>query len=609
MRKQVGFWGIFSISAGAMISSGLFVLPGLAFAKAGPVVFLSYLVAGGVALSTVFSLAELITAMPRAGGDYFYVSRTFGKLFGTVSGLLSWFALSLKSAFAIIGLAELIYLTFGIHLVPSAVVLAAFFTLLNLFGVREATRVQIILVAGLFAILAVFTFVGVQEIRLTRYEPFLSHGFNALLSTAGFVFVSFGGVLTTASIAGEIREPSRNIPRGLIGSVVAVTLLYSLVTFVVVGLVPAQALEDSLAPVATAASSAGGRSLYLAIVVASLLAFVTTANGGILTASRYPIALAHDGMMPRFLSRKTARHETPYAAVIATGLLIALSVLLNLEMLIKAASTVILLTNIFAHLSVIVMRESRVANYLPSFRAPLYPWLQIGGVIVFSLLIVDMGLQPVLLSLLFVSAGIVLYVARRGYQDKSASAVMHLVERITNRKLGTRHLAQELRSIVADRDRIVKDEFDEVIESAPVLDIQEPRSLERFLHTVAESVHRCNPSLGIDRLVELLEQREREGSTAISDFVAVPHIVLEGSGCFTALVARARKGIHFSHRHRAVKAVFVLLGTKDKRNLHLRALAAIAQVVQHPDFDRRWLAAKDEGDLRDLVLLSSRRRG
>lgn len=608
MTKQVGFWGIFSISAGAMISSGLFVLPGLAFAKAGPVVFLSYFVAGIVALSTVFSLAELVTAMPKAGGDYFYVSRTFGKLFGTVSGLLSWFALSLKSAFAIIGLAELAFLAFGIALAPSSLLLAAFFTVLNLLGVREAARVQIILVAGLFGILAAFTAVGIQDISLTRYEPFLSRGLNALFSTAGFVFVSFGGVLTTASIAGEVRSPSKNIPRGLIASTITVTMLYSLVTFVIIGLVPAQTLETSLAPVATAALSAGGRPLQIGIVIASLFAFITTANGGILTASRYPIALAHDGMMPRFLAKASAGRKTPYPAILATGLLIAASVLLNLEMLIKAASTVILLTNIFAHLSVIVMRESKVANYLPSFRSPLYPWLQIGGIIVFSLLIIDMGIQPVLLSLLFVSVGVILFFARRGKHEMPAPALLHLVERITDRRLGTRRLAEELRAIILDRDEIVKDEFDRLIEEARVLDIGEPLSMDRFLPLAVEALHQSGLTVAIGDLLRLLTEREAESSTAISPFVAIPHVVVEGTGHFTAVLVRARKGVRFSESHSAVKAIFILMGTRDKRNLHLRALAAIAQVVQNEDFEERWLSAGSEADLRDLVLLSERKR-
>lgn len=609
MKKTIGLTSIFSISAGAMISSGLFVLPGLAFARVGPAVFLSYLLAGCVALTTVLSLSELITAMPMAGGDYFYVSRSFGQLFGTVSGFLSWLALALKSAFAVIGIAELAYLVFGLNLTLSAVVLAVLFTGLNLVGVQEAVRFQVALVIGLVAILLLFFVSGVQNVVLQRFQPFLSHSVNALFSTAGFVFVSFGGVLTTASIAGEIKNPSRNIPRGLIGATLAVTLLYALITFVVVGLVPAGSLRTSLAPIALAARSSGGTLLYLAVMVASLLAFITTANGGILTASRYPLALSRDHILPGLFSRTAAKRGTPVAAISATGGLVALAVLLNLDMLIKAASTVILLSNIFAHLSVIVMRESRIATYRPTYRAPFYPWLQIIGSIAFVLLIIDMGLQPILLSLLFVSTGVILYFLRRDKSKRMSPAIIHLVQRVTNRKLQSAGLADELRSIVEDRDGIIRDEFDQAVEDCCFLELEKHTQLKTLWTRIARELKDCRPGkLGSSELVGLLQQREQESSTAISQFVAIPHVIVEGKGIFKVVFVRAREGVRFNATHPSVHAVFVMLGSLDMRNLHLRALAAIAQVVQEPDFEETWLTARNRRELADLFLLSKRKR-
>lgn len=608
MEKKLGLLSIFCISAGAMISSGLFVLPGLAFAKAGPVVFLSYFIAGLVALTTVLSLSELITAMPKGGGDYYYVSRTFGPLFGTVSGLLSWLALSLKSAFAIIGISELVYLSFGIELYISALALTLLFTLLNLLGVKEAVRFQIVLVLALLALLGVFIVTGVRHVGVGRFDPFLPHGFNALFSTAGFVFVSFGGVLTTASIAGEIRNPARNIPAGLIGSTVVVTLLYSIVIFVLVGVLPSQQLKESLAPVASGASAVGGSPMFLAIMIASLLAFITTANGGILTASRYPMALAKDGMLFRFLQRVSSKRGTPYAAVIATGCLIGAAVLLKLDMLIKAASTVILLSNIFAHLSVIVMRESRIANYRPTFRAPLYPWLQIAGIIVFILLIIDMGSEPILFSLLFVIAGVILYFVHSGKQKRISPALLHLVERLTSKKLGTVHLPDELREIVEDRDGIIRDAFDHVVDESAFLDLKGAVDHNSFLSKIAVVIKRSLPFMEAKEVRRLFCEREAEGSTAISEFVAVPHIIIDTPGVFALFFVRARDGIAFSKEHPAVKAVFVLIGSKDNRALHLRALSAIAQVASGDDFEERWLAARDHRDVKDLFLLSGRKR-
>lgn len=609
MKKNIGLSGIFCISAGAMISSGLFILPGLAFAKAGPSVFLSYFIAGLVALTTVLSLSELITAMPKAGGDYYYVSRTFGQLFGTVSGLLSWLALSLKSAFAVIGIAELIYLTFGVNLTVSAVILTIVFTAINLYGVQEAVKFQVALVVALILILIAFFGIGIQDVQVQRYEEFFSHGLNAMFSTAGFVFVSFGGVLTTASIAGEIKNPKRNIPLGLIGSTIAVTLLYTVVTFVVVGIMPADQLATSLAPIAIAGEISGGKILYYSIMTASLLAFVTTANGGILTASRYPIALSEDGMMPESFQKTSKNKNTPFVAVIATGVLISLSVMLNLDSLIKAASTVILLSNIFAHLSVIVMRESRVSTYRPTYKSPFYPWLQIFGIIAFMLLIIDMGMEPILFSLLFTFAGVILYFVRRDSNAENNSAIIHLVQRITNKALVSDNLQNELRTIVKARDEIVHDEVDNVIKNSTFIELDKFISVNGLWKSVAENIAEELPEgENVEKLIKDMKQREQESSTAISEFVAIPHVIIDAENYFKVILVKAKEGIDFGEGFSSVKAAFILIGSKDRRNLHLRTLAAIAKIVQEVDFEAEWLKANNHEELKDIFTLSQRTR-
>ena len=608
MHRQLGFFAVFAIATGAMISSGLFILPGLAFERAGPGVFLSYALAGVLALTSVLSLAELTTAMPKAGGDYFFITRSFGSLLGSVSGLLSWLALSLKSAFAIIGIAELVVVLLGYDLVVTSIVVCAIFVLINLLGVKEASGFQSVLVAGLLLILAALLVAGFGKVDIGRFEPFLPHGGNALLSTAGFVFVSFGGLLTAASMAGEVRNPQRNIPRALIASLLVVTAVYTLVTFIATGVLPAEQLASSVTPIADAARAVTGGAGFLAITIASLLAFITTANGGILTASRYPMALARDGLLPRRFARTGRRSGAPTTAVLFTGLLIALSLLLRLDVLVKAASTVVLLTSILASLSLIALRESKLVNYRPSFRAPFYPWLQVVSVVAFSALLIDMGLEPVLLTAAFVFAGVLVYVAYGRHRARAESAVLHIMERITNRRLTTRVLEDELRDIVREREGISDDPFDVAVRQAVVLDIDEALDRESFFRLAAKHLACGGGCPSEEMLVRLLEEREAEGSTAITPLVAVPHIVLDGEGVFELLLVRASEGIRFSEDRPSVKAVFVLVGTRDTRNLHLRALAAIAQTLQNEDFEDLWLMAREEADLVDVMLLSDRVR-
>jgi APA family basic amino acid/polyamine antiporter len=608
MTRQLGFFAVFAIATGAMISSGLFILPGLAFERTGPGVFLSYALAGVLALTSVLSLAEVTTAMPKAGGDYFFITRSFGSLLGSVSGLLSWLALALKSAFAIIGIAELLVVGLGYDLIVSSLVVCAVFVLINLAGVKEAAGFQSALVAGLMLILAALIITGLGRVEVARFEPLFPRGGNAVLSTAGFVFVSFGGLLTAASIAGEVRDPQRNIPRALVLSLLAVTVVYTLVTVIAVGVLPAEQLAASVTPIADSARALMGGAGFLTITIASLLAFVTTANGGILTASRYPVALARDGLLPAGFARTSRRSGAPTTAVVFTGMLIAFSLLLRLDVLIKAASTVVLLTSILASLSLIALRESRLINYRPSFRAPFYPWLQVVSVIAFSALIVDIGLEPVLYAMVFVLAGVLLYVAYGRHRARQESAILHVMERITNRRVTSRGLEEELREIVSERDGISHDSFDSAVKRAVVLDVDGPLDRRDFFRLAAERLTCGGNCPGEDELVMLMEEREAEGSTAITPLAAVPHIVLEGEGVFELLLARAKNGIRFSDDAPSVRAVFVLVGTRDTRHQHLRALAAIAQTLQDEQFEDLWMRARGEEGLVDVLLLTERNR-
>ena len=136
LKKTLGAVGIFSIAAGAMISSGLFVLPGIAFGVAGPAVILAYLLAWILVIPSLLSKAELATAMPKSGGTYFFIERSLGPLAGMLAGLASWFSISFKSAFALAGMGA-----FGILILPGitelqmdmiAIFFCLLFTIVNL---------------------------------------------------------------------------------------------------------------------------------------------------------------------------------------------------------------------------------------------------------------------------------------------------------------------------------------------------------------------------------------------------------------------------------------------------------------------------------------------
>ncbi|HEY5653640.1 MAG TPA: amino acid permease [Pontiella sp.] len=608
-KKGLGFLDVFCIAAGAMISSGIFVLPGLAFSYIGPAMIISYFIAGMLALIGVFSVIELATAMPKAGGDYYFLTRSLGPMIGTVSGLLSWFALSLKAAFAIFGLAEVVFLLSGerIPLFATAAPVAVLFVALNIKGTEAAAKLEVVLVLALLVLMAAYFAVGAPNIRASHFAPFIveSGGIKEILSTAGFVFVSFGGLLNAATIAEEVRNPRRNIPAGFIAATVAITFLYALLLVVTVGVLPADELRGSFTPIADTARLLAGTAGYTAITIAAVLAFVTTANAGIMSASRYPLALGRDNLLPPSVA-KVNEKGIPKVAIILTGVVILASLLLDIEKMVKAASVVVISSYILSATAVLVMRHSRLTNYRPTFRVPLYPWLPLFGIICFSLLIIDMGLAAVEISLGLILLGLLIYFFYGRKRTDMDYALLHIAEELLNKELSSATLEQELYHTIYQRDNVEHDEFDEALKLADALDLEAGATQETLLHAIAEKLTQ-ELDLSEEDIRDRFEERERQGSCVLTPFVAIPHIIVDGENLFKVMLVRSREGIEFEV-DTSVKAFFVIVGSRDMRNMHLKALAAIAHIVQHPEFEKRWSTAKNEVQLKDILLLGERIR-
>ncbi|NOX96611.1 MAG: amino acid permease [Nitrospirae bacterium] len=607
LKKELKLLDVFCVASGAMISSGLFILPGLAYAQAGPAVFVSYLLAGLLALTGMLSQAELVSAMPKAGGTYFHITRSMGPAVGTVDGLMTWFSLSLKSAFALVGMAAFTTLIIDINIHIIAIALSIIFIIVNLFGIKGAGRIQIVLVFGLLAILLFYIARGLPAVEVQRFEPFASKGLTAIFSTAGFVFISYGGLLKVASIAEEVKDPGRVIPLGMILSFLVVSLLYMLVVFVTTGVLDAAEFNRSLTPISDGAAVFMGSFGKIALGIAAILAFISTANAGVMAASRYPLALSRDRLLPGFLGEINARFKTPHVAILITGLFMIVALFLKLDILIKAASTVLILTYMFSCLSIIILRESRLQNYQPRFHAPLYPWIQIIGVIGFGFLLLEMGKEVLLASSILVVGGLFVYWFYGRIRTSKEYALLHIIERVTAKELTTRSLETELKEIIRERDDIIKDRFDRVIEDSVILDIDEAIPVEAFFKLATEAMAE-NLKARPDVLLKLFLDREKDSSTVLNPGLAIPHIIIEGEHSFNVLLARCRGGVIFSESAPKVHAIFILVGTRDERNFHLRALAAIAQIVQDPHFEKKWRVAKSKEALRDIVLLGKRRR-
>ncbi len=475
LKKELGLFDVFAISTGAMFSSGFFLLPGIASHYTGASVFLAYILSGVLMLPAMFSMAEIATALPRSGGAYFFLDRSLGPVIGTIGGLGSYFALILKTTFAIIGIGAYAAIFWEVPTKTVALIATLFFMVLNLVGSKKTSAFQKVFVICLLLILITFIVDGLHSLffqnTLTQesfdhqFAPFLSHGVRGLFVTAGFVFVSYLGLTQIASVAEEIKNPERNIPLGMILSLIVTGLIYGLGVFIMVAVIDPSQFSKEMAPAAVAASELfkwlpANTGVWL-MAIAALAAFASTGNAGLLAASRYPFAMGRDKLLPAVLSRIGGKGTPVTAILLTTGIIILFILLLSEEGIVKLASTFQLLVFMFINFSVIVFRNSKIESYDPGYLSPLYPWMQIAGILISFVLIIYLGWMPILFTTAVVVMGLLWFRFHSRGKVKREGAIFHWFAILGKHQYD--ELEDELMTILKEKGLREGDPFDETV--------------------------------------------------------------------------------------------------------------------------------------------------
>ena len=452
LAKDLGLLSALTIGVGTMIGAGIFVLPGQAAAAAGPAVAVSFVVGGVISLFTALSASELGTAMPKAGGSYYYVNHALGPLFGSVAGWGNWMGLAFASAFYTLGFGEYLA-TFlplpALALGPigvsefqiGALLAGTAFIAVNYVGAKETGGVQIVIVTILVGILTLFSVLGFLQADLATLRPFFpaeTGGAAAILPATGLVFVSFLGFAKITTVAEELKNPGRNLPLAVVGSVLIVTVMYAIIMVVLMGVVNWRQLapEFTTTPVLDVAEVAFGTVGIAGIGVglltfAGLLATASSANASILASSRINFAMGRDKLISNKLNAIHPKFATPYRSIAVTGGLILLFIVIgDVKTLAKAGSVLHLIVYGLLNLALIVMREADVPEYQPDFETPLYPVVPVLGAITSFGLIAFMEPVEIGLSLVFVGGGLVWYLAyARNKADKKGILSQCILDR------------------------------------------------------------------------------------------------------------------------------------------------------------------------------------
>ncbi len=395
LDRELGLLSVISISLGAMLGPGIFVLPGLAASIGGPGLFYAYIVGGLIILPAALSKAEMSTAIPESGGPYLFLDRTLGPLAGTVSGLGTWLSLILKAAFSLFGIS--LYLAFltdfpldYAYFIGAGI--GAGLVALNSFGAKKAGQIQNVFVAGTIVILVLFFLRGCIDINRSNFRPLFPGGATGFFVATGFIAVSYVGVIKVVSVAEEIREPARNIPWGIVISMVVAVFLYSVVTYVLIGVVPFQELgkgDSKYVPLIRASEQIAGPVGRYLVGGIGVLAMTSMANAGLMAASRFPLPMAREKILPEILGTISQRFSTPVYSILLTGsLLISFVLFLPVIDIAKLASVFLLVLFTMANVAVLIFRESDAEWYRPKFKSPFYPYMHLAGAVGSTVLLV-----------------------------------------------------------------------------------------------------------------------------------------------------------------------------------------------------------------------------
>ena len=376
LLRELGLKEALAIGLGTMIGAGIFVLPSIVVERAGQAAAISYLMAGLVCLPVAMIISELVTGMPRAGGSYTFIAEALGPLAGSIVGPANWLGLTFANGFYLIAAGHYLSLFLPIPPWSVALIVGIFFVWLNYRGAKMSGGIQILVVIILVSILTIFVIAGMLNHPVIPRESFPIHGWGPVIGSIGLIIVSFTGFENIATIAEEVKQPKRTLPIAIISSVAIVTVLYALLLLTSTGLMPPGEISSKSGLLVDSAKLTFGPIGQAIMLIAALLATLSSANAATMSSSRISYGMGRDLVLPGWFGKAHPRFKTPANGILFTG---GLAVLLSLtgkaENLAEISSVMFMVSYALLSVSVLVMHRVKPSWYNPSFRAPLYPVL------------------------------------------------------------------------------------------------------------------------------------------------------------------------------------------------------------------------------------------
>ncbi|MBN2330339.1 MAG: amino acid permease [Candidatus Aenigmarchaeota archaeon] len=419
LKKDLGLVHVVMLCTGAIMGTGIFIIPGIAGGLLGPGSMILWVIVGILTIPISLCFIELSSSYSLTGGPYVYVREALGNFWGFITGWTAWIMACVYIGTHTIAIGyyvgQFIELTPVETMLLYATVIGAI-TLVNFTGVKHGGRAQLVLTLGTFSVLLIFIIIGLPQVDLSNFDPLFPLGLSALGMTAVLIVEPFIGWETTTVIAGEVKDTKRNIPMGLVLSTILIMSFYMLTVFVTLGILDYQTLAQSVSPLSDAMSVAYGKLAGFMMTGGALIVSLAVLNAWILTTARLPYAMAKDKLFLRSFGEINKKFRTPGKSLLvqaAFAFFISITGSYAGSVFLLMANALILYA--LCALSVIMLKKKPI-DRLVDFPV-IVPLM---ALILCLVLLTQIPVLLMLMGLLLIAFGIPLYALIRMQYDKKA---------------------------------------------------------------------------------------------------------------------------------------------------------------------------------------------
>jgi amino acid transporter len=404
------------LGIGGAIEVGVFVMLGYAAGLAGTALVVALILCGVINFFTMCSYAELGSSIPRAGGEYTFAKAAYGGFVSFLTGWFEWISNMFYAALSSVGFAYIISYLIPVNVPLAAILTIIVFTFINIRGVEEVGKSQVLMVGTLLTILIAFILNGLAIPNGGAFQLSSPRGPLGVIQATAYIFVVYLGAEAIAVAQAEIKNPSKTIPRAILLSSIVLLVIYPLIAYAMLRIVPPEAISGQSSPLIYAAQLSMGDLGKIALIIAGIIAALSSVNTSIMAQSRVAYALSRDGYFPKALSRIHHKFCTPHVAVVVGSIFTAVLAATGVINFVGYATDFgFIIGFALINLSLMKLRKEKPRLERP-FKTPLYPFTPIAGIVtsLFLLIFIDVGVLSLGIALC-VLAVLAYYIRMVGY--------------------------------------------------------------------------------------------------------------------------------------------------------------------------------------------------